>query len=211
VVTVEMYAKVYNMSNMRKAFHAVKKNRGAAGVDNVTISDYKRELDSNLEALQQKLVNQTYISKPVRRTYIDKQDGGKRPLGIPTVEDRLVQQALRQVIEPIFEDKFFDCSYGFRPNRNCHQAIEEVSKNLKRKYRYVIDADLKSYFDTIDHEILLNEIGIEIGDNKILSLIAKTLNSGILEHGCYHETVRGATQGGVTSPLVWKYLPASYG
>lgn len=105
-----MYSKVYDKSNLMKAFHAVKKNRGAAGVDKVTISDYKVNLDGNLETLQKKLMNQTYVAKPVRRVYIDKQDGSKRPLGIPTVEDRVVQQALRQVIEPIFENKFLDCS-----------------------------------------------------------------------------------------------------
>lgn len=196
-----MYAKVHEMSNLKKAFQAVKKNRGAAGVDKVMISDYKQELDSNLEALQDKLLKQTYIPKPVRRVYIDKQDGSKRPLGIPTVEDRIVQQALRQVIEPIFEKKFLDCSYGFRPDRNCHQAVEDVNESLKRKYRYVIDADLKSYFDMIDHDLLLDEIGLEIEDNDILSLITKTLKSGILDYGCYQETIRGATQGSNTSPL----------
>ena len=196
-----MYSKVYDKSNLMKAFQAVKKNRGAAGVDKVTISDYKVNLDGNLETLQKKLINQTYVAKPVRRVYIDKQDGSKRPLGIPTVEDRVVQQALRQVIEPIFESKFLDCSYGFRPNRNCHQAIDEVSENLKRKYRYVIDADLKSYFDMIDHDLLLDEIKLEIEDDNILSLVTNTLKSGVLDYGCYQETVRGATQGGCTSPL----------
>jgi len=196
-----LFEQVCSKKTLHEAFHRVRKNKGSAGVDNVTIGDYKKNLDSNLEALQTKLRNQSYKPRPVKRVYIDKQDGSKRPLGIPTVEDRVVQQAIRQVIEPIFERKFKDCSYGFRPNRNCHQAVREVQSHIRSKYRYVIDADLKSYFDMINQEILKRELRKEIADDNLMSLIDKTLKSGILEHGCYHETIRGATQGGVTSPL----------
>ena len=196
-----MYQRLYNIENLKSAFKSVYRNRGSAGVDNVTLSMYKANLEYRLEILEVKLNEGTYRPKAVKRVFIDKADGGKRPLGIPTVEDRVVQQAIRQIIEPNFEIKFLESSYGFRPNRNCHMAIREVRKVLRTDHRYVIDADLKSYFDLIDHEVLLNELRKEIQDEQIMSLIKQTLKSGILEDGCFNETLRGTTQGGVASPL----------
>ena len=196
-----MFKKVTDIENLKVAFKAVKRNRGSAGIDNITISNYKENLESNLEILQRKLITGNYVPKPVKRVYIDKEDGSQRPLGIPTVEDRIVQQALKLVIEPSFESKFLKCSYGFRPNRSAHMAVSEVRENLKFEYRYVIDADLKSYFDMIDHDLLLEELQKEISDTSILNLIEMTLKSGVVDNGCFHETQKGSTQGGVASPL----------
>jgi len=194
--------KVLEMEHLKQSYKAVKKNRGSAGIDNITLSDYSGNLKDNLEILQKKLKEGTYVPKPVKRVYIDKEDGTKRPLGIPTVEDRVVQQALRLVIEPFFERKFMDCSFGFRPGRNAHMAVKAVKENLKYGNRYVIDADLKSYFDTIDHELLIKEVRKEIKDEQVLALIEKSLKSGVMDNGCFHETQKGSTQGGVASPLL---------
>lgn len=197
-----MYEKIYEMENLKESFKKVKRNRGSAGVDGITLSDYKENLENNLEVLQAKLKLGSYRPKPVKRVYIDKPDGKKRPLGIPTVEDRIVQQAIRLVIEPRFERKFLECSYGFRPNKSAHMAVDEIKKVLQSGYRYVIDADLKSYFDTIDQELLMKEVQKEIEAPEVLDLIRKTLKSGVLEYGCFHETEKGTTQGGVLSPLL---------
>lgn len=196
-----MYERVVDIRHLEESFKAVKRNRGSAGVDNTTISDYKINLKNNLEILQKKLIEEKYVPKPVKRVYIDKEDGSKRPLGIPTVEDRIVQQALKLVIEPSFESKFQNCSYGFRPKKNAHMAVAKVRKNLKFKYRYVIDADLKSYFDMIDHDLLMDELRKEISDESILNLVELTLKSGVVDNGCFYETQKGSTQGGVASPL----------
>ncbi len=196
-----MYKRVVDIKHLEESFKAVKRNRGSAGVDNITISDYKINLKNNLEILQKKLSEERYVPKPVKRVYIDKEEGSKRPLGIPTVEDRIVQQALKLVIEPSFEKKFENCSYGFRPKKNAHMAVSKVRESLKFKYRYVIDADLKSYFDMIDHNLLLDELRKEISDERILNLVELTLKSGVVDNGCFHETQKGSTQGGVASPL----------
>ncbi len=197
-----MYKKITDLEHLKIAFKAVKKNRGSAGIDNVSITVYKEKLENNLEILQGKLISGKYVPKPVKRVYIDKEDGSQRPLGIPTVEDRIVQQAIKLVIEPSFEKKFSVCSYGFRPKRSAHMAVSKVREKLKFEYRYVIDADLKSYFDTIDHDLLIEEVRKEICDEKVIALIKQTLKSGVVDNGCFHETIRGSTQGGVASPLL---------
>lgn len=197
-----MIEKVTEIAHLKASYKAVKRNRGSAGVDNISLTDYSVELEHNLEVLQKKLKEGSYVPKPVKRVFIDKEDGTKRPLGIPTVEDRVVQQAIRLVIEPNFERKFLDCSYGFRPNRSAHMAVRAVKENLKYGNRFVIDADLKSYFDMIDHDLLMQEVSKEIVDEAVLELIKKTLKSGVLENGSFHETQKGSTQGGVASPLL---------
>jgi len=193
--------KIYDINNLREAFKAVRRNRGSAGVDKVTIKEYESNLEGNLRILQGKVRNKEYRCKPVRRCYIEKVNGGQRPLGIPTVEDRVLQQAVRQIIEPIFEKKFRPCSYGFRPGRSAHMAVEAVREHVRSGKRYVIDADLKSYFDTIDHEKLIKEIREEIVDGSLLRLVEEFLKSGVMDNGIYHETQVGAPQGGVVSPL----------
>lgn len=138
--------KMWAKANLEEAFKEVKRNRGAAGMDRVTIQAFESELEHHLEVLQQALRSQTYRPKPVKRVYIPKADGTQRPLGIPTVGDRVVQAATKRVLEPIFEGKFMECSYGFRPGRSAHMALTNIRKDLDEGFRYVIDADLKSYF-----------------------------------------------------------------
>ena len=180
--------KIWSTVNLEQAFYAVKRNRGSYGVDNITIKEYEINLEHNLRVLQQSLKNKSYRTKPVRRVYIPKSDGTKRPLGIPTVEDRIVQAAVKRKLEPIFEKKFLPCSYGFRPERSAHMAIEKIRKDLMDGYTYVIDADIKTYFDSIPHEKLIAMVKEEVVDGSVLALIEQFLKSGALERGIYHES-----------------------
>ncbi|MFM9280850.1 group II intron reverse transcriptase/maturase [Paenibacillus jiagnxiensis] len=194
--------KVWAMPNLEEAFKEVKANRGAPGVDNVTIKVFEANLEDNLRALQTALRTKSYTPRPVRRKYIAKEDGSERPLGIPTVGDRVVQAALKRVLEPIFETKFCERSYGFRPGRSAHMALERIRKDLMEGYRYVIDADLKSYFDTIPHEKLIEQVREEVVDGSVLRLIESMLKTGVLENGVVQASDLGSPQGGVCSPLL---------
>ncbi|MFJ5772556.1 group II intron reverse transcriptase/maturase [Psychrobacillus sp. NPDC093180] len=194
--------KIWAYSNLQQSFYDVKKNRGAHGVDNVTIKEYELDLEHNLRVLQQSLRDKTYHAKPVRRVYIPKADGTQRPLGIPTVEDRVLQAAVKRKMEPIFEQKFLPCSFGFRPDRSAHMAILKIRKDLLDGYTFVIDADIKTYFDSIPHEKLLKLIREEIVDSSVLELIVQFLKSGVLENGITQESANGSPQGGVISPLL---------
>lgn len=194
--------KIWAYPNLEQAFYDVKKNRGAHGVDNVTIKDYEADLEHNLRMLQKSLRNKTYRAKPVRRVYISKADGSQRPLGIPTVVDRIVQAAVKRILEPIFEQKFLPCSFGFRPERSAHMAIENIRQDLLDGYTFVIDADIKTYFDTIPHEKLIELIREEMVDGTVLALVRQFLKSGVLENGIVSESKSGSPQGGVISPLL---------
>jgi len=193
--------KVIQIENLKESFKLVKKNDGSAGVDKVTIVAYKTNLEDNLRMLQESVRKKTYRAKPVKRVYIDKPNGEKRPLGIPTVEDRVLQQAVRQIIEPIYDEKFLSTSYGFRRGYDAHMAVNAIRKHLKQGKRYVIDADLKSYFDTIDHAILIKRIREEVVDGSIIALLEQFLKAGIVEDGKWRKVTSGAPQGGVVSPL----------
>lgn len=194
--------KLWNYQNLEQAFYDVKKNRGSHGVDKVTIKEYEVELEHNLRVLQESLRKKTYRAKPVRRVFIPKADGTKRPLGIPTVGDRILQAATKRILEPIFEQKFLDCSFGFRPNRSAHMAIGKIRQDLMDGYTFVIDADIKTYFDSIPHDKLINLIKEEVVDSSVLALIMQFLKSGILENGSFCESDTGSPQGGVISPLL---------
>jgi group II intron reverse transcriptase/maturase len=193
---------LWNYQNLEQAFYDVKKNRGSHGVDKVTIKEYEIELEHNLRVLQESLRLKTYRAKPVRRVFIPKADGTKRPLGIPTIEDRTLQAATKRILEPIFEQKFLDCSFGFRPNRSAHMAIDKIRQDLMEGYTFVIDADIKTYFDSIPHDKLIELIKEEVVDSSVLALILQFLKSGILENGIFHESDTGSPQGGVISPLL---------
>ncbi|WP_059103721.1 group II intron reverse transcriptase/maturase [Shouchella shacheensis] len=201
-VWYSLYDKVFAKANLRDAFSQVKTNKGAPGVDKVTIKGYEAKLEDHLEVLQQKLKEKSYRPKPVRRKMIEKENGKMRPLGIPTVEDRVVQAAIRNILEPIFEEDFLPCSYGFRPNISAHMALDQVSKHLREGYEYVIDADLQSYFDTIPHDLLETQIRRRVTDGSVIQLIKQFLKAGVMEGDLYEETPLGAPQGGVLSPLI---------
>lgn len=195
--------KIYRKQNILKAFKLVKKNKGAPGIDGETIEYFESKLDDRIREIHCELKNGEYKPSPVRRTYIDKDDGSKRPLGIPTVKDRVVQQAVRNIIEPIFEPEFHPSSYGYRPNRSCQKAVAKAERFMKKwGLEYVVDMDLSKCFDTLDHELIIETINEKISDGKVLKLIKAFLSSGVMEDGAYNETTIGSPQGGVISPLI---------
>jgi len=195
--------KVYSASNLRSAFAKVKKNRGAAGVDHQTIAMFESRLDENLRHLAESLRTGAYRPSAIRRVYIPK-PGTKehRPLGIPTVRDRVVQAAVRHVLEPIFERDFAAHSYGFRPGRGCKDALRRVDALLKGGYTWVVDADLKSYFDTIPHERLMDRVRVKVADGRVLGLIEAYLKAEVMDTLSTWEPEQGCPQGAVLSPLL---------
>jgi len=194
--------KVYKPKNLESAWAKSAANKGAPGVDGITIERYEKDEESNLMRLAEKLKDGSYRPKAIRRTYIPKADGKMRPLGIPSVEDRIVQGAVRHVIEPIFEKEFAEHSYGFRPGKGCKDALRRVDKLLKSGHRYVVDADLKSYFDTIPREKLMKRLEERIADGRVLGLIRMFLEAKIMEGLEEYTPVAGAPQGAVLSPLL---------
>jgi RNA-directed DNA polymerase len=196
--------KVYSKKNLNSAFAKVKANKGASGVDYVTIEMFEENLERKIELLHCQLKDGTYHPQAIRRKYIPKpgKRGEKRPLGIPTVRDRVVQTALRSVLEPIFEYEFAQNSYGFRPRRGCKDALREVQDLLKKGYVHVVDADLQSYFDTIPHDRLMELIGKRVADKPVLSLIEKYLKQDIMDGLEQWTPDQGSPQGAVISPLL---------
>jgi len=195
--------KVCALPNLRKAFACVKANRGAAGVDHVTVNGFERRLETNLEKLSRSLADGSYRPQAIRRVWIPKPGGKeKRPLGIPTVRDRVVQTALRAVLEPIFERDFAAHSYGFRPNRSCKDALRRVDTLLKAEYNWVVDADLKSYFDTIPHTALMERVKERVSDNRVLELLQAFLTQKVMETAEGWTPEEGTPQGAVISPLL---------
>jgi RNA-directed DNA polymerase len=207
--------KLYPIPTLRAAFAAVSANRGAAGVDHVTIERYASDLDANLERLSEALRNGTYRPQAIRRHYIPKHVLGPafgrtrgpgsqemRPLGIPTIQDRVVQTALRMVLEPIYERDFAAQSYGFRPNLGCKDALRRVDKLLKAGYVHVVDADLKAYFDTIPKDRLLALVAGKVADGRVLALVEAFLGQSVLEDTREWVPEQGTPQGAVISPLL---------
>jgi len=194
--------KVYHPGNLWSAWAKSAANDGAPGVDGITISRYEKDVEANLVRLAGTLKDGSYRPKAIRRTYIPKSDGKMRPLGIPTVQDRIVQGAVRHAIEPIFEKEFARHSYGFRPGRGCKDALRRVDELLKAGYRYVVDADLKSYFDTIPHDLLMQQVEERIADGRVLGLVRMFLEAKIMEGLDEYTPAAGAPQGAVLSPLL---------
>ena len=195
--------KVYNQNNLLSAYREVAANKGAPGVDNVTIEDFTSTLVRNITKLEQQLKDGSFHPQSIKRVHIPKPGTNEtRPLGIPTVRDRIVQNALRHVLEPILERQFAEHSYGFRPHRGCKDALRRVDKLLKDGYKYTVDVDLKSYFDTIPHNRLLQELRKYIADNSVMGLIEKFLQANILDGMDQWTPSMGAPQGAIISPLL---------
>lgn len=197
--------KVYSPRNLEESFVKVKKNKGSktSGIDGVSVKDFELHLTENLYHIHKELKSGTYQPQAVKRVYIDKPDGSKRPLGIPTVKDRIVQQSLLNVLQPIFEPDFHPSSYGYRPKRSAHHAIAKAER-FTRYYGldYVVDMDLSKCFDTLDHTQILQTVNQKVSDGKVLNLIEKFLKSGVLDKENYEPTEKGSPQGGIISPLL---------
>lgn len=194
--------KVERPATLMQAWQRVAKNKGAAGVDRQSVDRFGAKRDEYLNELAQSLKERTYRAQPVRRVEIQKDDGKMRPLGIPTVKDRIVQTALKLVMEPIFESQFLDGSYGFRPGRSCKDALREVSGLLRDGYTFVVDADLQSYFDTIPHARLMQRVEERISDGAVLDLIAQFLKQDIMQDMRRWTPTGGTPQGAVISPML---------
>lgn len=194
--------KVYRKRTLEESWLKARSNKGASGVDRISIQKFEVKQGQYLEELGIELKEGTYKPSAVRRVYIPKGQGKMRPLGIPTVKDRIAQQAVKAAIEPIFENEFLDMSYGFRPRRGAQDALQEVSRHIEEGYTWVVDADLQSYFDTIPHQNLIAKVAERISDGRILELIEMWLKQDIMEEcKCWIPT-QGTPQGGVISPLL---------
>ncbi len=189
---------------MRRAFQAVKKNRGAAGVDKVSIRLFEQNLEENLVSLMHRMKAGRYPPLPLRRVHIPKDRRSKktRPLGIPVVKDRVAQEVLRQLLQPIFEPTFHEASFGFRPGRNCHMALERLLELHRKGHGVVLDADIKGFFDNLPHAVIMRLLARRIADGTVLDLIQRFLAAGVMEDGVFTPTTVGTPQGGVISPLL---------
>lgn len=195
--------KIYRKENLELAFKYVKKNNGAPGIDGETVFNFHLNLELNIEFLHDKLKTNGYEPSPVRRVEIQKPDGGVRLLGIPTVKDRVVQQAIVNIIEPIFDKTFHPSSYGYRPNHSQHGAVAKAERFMnKYGLEHVVDMDLSKCFDTLDHEIMMKAVSERISDGRVLKLIEKFLKAGVMHSDNLSRTEVGSPQGGVISPLL---------
>ena len=203
-VWFRLWDKTYAPANLQRACDKVLRNDGSAGVDEQTVAHFGRHAEVELQRLHEQLRDGTYRPQPVRRAWIPKPGSNeKRPLGIPAVRDRIVQGALRHVLEPIFETNMAEHSYGFRPGRGAKDALRRVDTLLKAGHAWVVDADLKSYFDTIPHEQLMALVKQRVGDGRVLALVESFLRAGVMEEAAgWQATERGTPQGGVISPLL---------
>jgi RNA-directed DNA polymerase len=198
-----LYDKIYRIENLKEAYKRVRRNNGAPGIDGETVEDFGRNVDQKVRFLHVALKTKAYQPSPVRRVELKKPDGGIRKLGIPTVSDRVVQQAIVNIIEPIFDADFHPSSYGYRSNHSQQQAVAKAERFMNRYgLEHVVDMDLSKCFDTLDHELILEAVGEKISDGSVLRLIRSFLKSGVMETGRFQSTEIGSPQGGVISPLL---------
>ena len=198
----DLLERILSRENLNRAYKRVKSNGGAPGIDGMTVEDALPWLREHGEELLEKIRNGKYKPQPVRRKEIPKQDGGIRKLGIPTVTDRIVQQAIAQQLSPIFEPLFSDGSYGYRPGRSAPMAMQKVKEYAEQGYTSAVQIDLSKYFDTLNHDLLMNMVREEVHDKRVTDLIKKFLKGGVMEHGLRIRTEEGSPQGGPLSPLL---------
>lgn len=200
---IQNLARYLSEENLKMAFYKLKRGK-ASGIDGVTISTYTENLDSNINNLYKRLLNMTYKPKPSKRVYIPKPGSiKKRPLGIPCLEDKIVQSVMADIMNEIFEPMFINESYGFRPKRNCHQAVIYLRNMIvTRKVNYIVDADIKGFFDNINHDWMIKFLKYKIDDKRFIELVNKFLKSGIIENEMYYESDKGTPQGGLISPIL---------
>jgi RNA-directed DNA polymerase len=201
-VTSSRMEAVCERENLRKALRRVKANQGSPGVDGMTVEQLPDYLRAHWPQHRDELLRGTYIPSPVRRVEIPKPDGGVRKLGVPTALDRFVQQAVLQVLQPIFDPTFSDHSYGFRPGRSAHQAVAAAQEHVVSGYRWVVDLDLEKFFDRVNHDLLMGRLAQRVTDTRVLKLIRVWLNAGVLENGLVSATEEGTPQGGPLSPCL---------
>jgi RNA-directed DNA polymerase len=193
---------VCERENLEEAWHRVRSNQGSPGVDGRTIDETRDYLREHWPTFREQLLNGTYRPQPVRRVEIAKPDGGVRKLGIPTVLDRLIQQAILQVLQGRWDPTFSEHSYGFRPGRSAHQAVAQAQSYVAEGYEWVVDIDLEKFFDRVNHDILMDRAARRISDKRLLRLIRAYLNAGVMEDGLVSPTDEGVPQGGPLSPLL---------
>ncbi|HBR5504718.1 TPA: group II intron reverse transcriptase/maturase [Klebsiella pneumoniae] len=192
--------------NLRQALKRVKANKGAAGADGMSVSELPEHLRHNWPELKAQLLSGSYQPSPVRRVTIPKPGGGERLLGIQTVVDRFIQQAMMQVLQARWDASFSDSSYGFRPGRSAHQAVKQAHEYIRAGYHWVVDLDLEKFFDRVNHDVLMNRIAKRVSDKRVLSLIRRFLNAGVMEAGLVRPVTEGTPQGGPLSPLLSNLL-----
>jgi len=203
---MELMSAVLERGNLMRAYERVLRNKGAPGVDGMTVADLKPYLKTHWPVLREQLREGRYRPSPVRKVEIPKLGGGKRMLGIPTVLDRLIQQALHQVLSPVFEPTFSSHSYGFRPGRSAAQAVQQARSYIEEGRRWVVDADLEQFFDRVNHDILMSRVAHQVKDKRVLILIRRYLQAGIMEGGVATTRTEGTPQGGPLSPLLSNIL-----
>lgn len=206
VLAINLMEKICNRANLNQAYKRVKANKGAPGIDKLSVSELGDYIRTNKEKLIQSLLDGSYKPQPVRKVMIPKPGSGERQLGIPTVVDRLVQQAILQVIEPVFDSTFSESSFGFRPKRSAHDALKQASKYVEEGHMWVVDMDLEKFFDRVNHDILMSRLARRIGDKKLLKLIRRYLTAGIMQNGVVMSRQEGTPQGGPLSPLLSNIL-----
>ena len=199
---MSLIEEILSVENLNEAIKKVKANKGASGIDKMSVDKLEPYFNEHRKEIIESIMNKTYKPQPVRRVYIPKSNGKLRPLGIPTVVDRVIQQAIAQRLVPIYENIFSDYSYGFRPNRDCHTAIGKVLEYLNQGFEWVIDLDIEKYFDTVNHDKLISILREQVNDSHTVHLIRKFLQAGVMDNGLVSSTTIGVPQGGPLSPIL---------
>lgn len=199
---MKLIEEILSEENLKEAIHRVKINKGTSGVDKMPVNQIETYFNEHKDEIIELIMNKDYKPQPVRRVYIPKANGKLRPLGIPTVIDRVIQQSIAQKLSPIYEEIFSDYSYGFRQNRDCHGAIMQVLEYLNQGFEWVIDLDIEKYFDTVNHDKLISILREKVNDSHTLHLIRKFLQAGVMDNGLFSSTTIGVPQGGPLSPIL---------